>query len=178
MSKARTFSRTFPVGHDSAGNKTLFVEKILNTLDINYSSISYKNWLINNNPNIDEKTINDFFDNLEQTDKTKSHTVRKGQSIKKGELVSFRVWSEKPYRSKQIKFAPDIKVNIFPVKFDDLGFVYLNDSPDYLKHDKQSILAKNDGLTNIEFMNWFFLRQKPFKGFEGQVICWDSKIEY
>src|SRR5581483_8638457 len=42
--------------------------------------------------------------------KPKLHTVRKGKRWKAGDFFSPRVWSDRPYASKQVVIAPDIKL--------------------------------------------------------------------
>lgn len=101
-----TFSRCFPGYHPRKGEETFFVEKILNGIaDKTSSGIVDLNKL-------DERVrgiVNDFV-LLCSSEDVKSHTIRAGRRWKKGDLFSPRVWSGKPYASKQIAFAPPILI--------------------------------------------------------------------
>lgn len=162
MSKVITFSRTFPAYHPKAGQYTHFVEQIWNSLGASY------------------------FDQVKgidlslSEDRKKHHTIRAGSRWKVGDKFSPRVWSGKPYRSKQIVIAPDIEVKkvwTFEMKQDDGMFVsvYVNgvkfNNPSTL--DKLMILANNDGLNIKDMADWF--ESKPFT---GQIICWNESVNY
>lgn len=41
---------------------------------------------------------------------SKEHTIRKGKRWKVGDKFSPRIWSGKPYKSKQIILAPDTEI--------------------------------------------------------------------
>lgn len=164
MAKVITFSRVFPSYHPRKGEPTYFVEKI---------------W----------ESINDcYFDQLliEQLNFSrhdvgfKHHTIRAGHRFKVGDWFSARVWSGKPYQSKQIVIAPDIQIKKiwnFEIKivevdggFASKGFINgVRVSPDKLMN-----IVENDGLELADFLAWF---QFP-KPFDGQIICWNENIEY
>lgn len=113
----------------------------------------------------------------------KGHTIRAGHRFKAGDKFSPRIWSGVPYRSKQLILAPDtLIVNTF-------DFVIINVSKDHAHFTLScpardliintagfylNDLAKNDGLSREDLLAWF----KYPKGFKGQVICWDPKIDY
>ena len=101
MSKVITFSTTFPTYHPKAGEPTFFVEKI-------WESIRTKS-------NIDSPQYHYCkfeFDLMHWMKYSpKHHTIRAGNRWKAGEKFSPRVWSGKPYNSKQITIAPDIEIN-------------------------------------------------------------------
>lgn len=40
----------------------------------------------------------------------KYHTIRAGNRFKKGDYFSPRIWTDKPYASKQYQFHPDILI--------------------------------------------------------------------
>lgn len=147
-------SKSFLKGHPKAGEPTHFLSKIENALigisDIELMPCDYK-----------------------------KHTIRAGKRFKEGERVSLRYWSDKPYRSKQIEFAQviirkvyDIEINIGFVTDDrNIGSYFHNITiNDELINSNWTIqrLANNDGLTLIDFFDWF----KNCKNFDGQIICW------
>lgn len=163
MSKVLTFSRYFPAYHTRKGEPTYFVEQIQNSLiSMNWEIDLYKD-------------INPPMKFLESLTKEnvgyKHHTIRAGNRWKVGDKFSPRVWSGKPYNSKQIIIAPDIEVKKvwnFEIKDSEVninGFLY---------NGKTKDLIKNDGLEEMDFWNWF---QFP-KPFSGQIICWNENINY
>jgi len=165
MSIVITFSRTYPSYHPRAGEPTYFVEKILNSLGYTKS----KSDLL---PSVAD-IVNDFM--LLDGEQKKWHTIRAGHRFKVGDKFSPRVWSGKPYRSKMIQFAPDIEVkktwNIIIyedgcISIDGVLYAYTSSI------DPRNELAKNDGLDLDDFEGWF-----P-GSFDGQIICWNEKIEY
>lgn len=146
--KVITFSKEFPKGHWRQGEPTWFVEKI------NYG-----------------------LKHLEQTGiqaplwtPPKYHTIRAGSRWKAGETFSARVWSDKPYRSKQIEFAELTIKKIWDIEFDENGVIAING----FYTDKDYEIAMNDGLAEDDFYSWFPMG-KPFK---GQIICWNENIDY
>lgn len=170
MSKVRTFSRYFPKGHPKEGQPTFFVEKFWKGLQtIGYSEPLY------------------FFDELRglasvisgenyNSATPKLHTIRAGKHFKVGDYFSPRVWTDKPYSSKQIIIAEDIRIE----KVYDIVFVQkdehlsIDDKTFYPTGYEKMIetLAKNDGLSVEDFKAWF---NKPFT---GQIICWSKAVEY
>jgi hypothetical protein len=184
MSKVITFSRVFPKYHPKAGQPTYFVEKLL-------SSINYKYY--DEDRQFNPRLSVDSFE-------PKHHTIRNGNRWKVGDKFSPRVWSGKPYQSKQIIIAPDIEI----VKIWDFEITTEDDDGEHDwsfveflgKHytaygyggydDKIMVeIAKNDGLTISDFYDWFLTRRtkqqrlenKP-KIFKGQIICWNPNINY
>jgi len=99
--------------------------------------------------------------------KPKIHTIRKGKRWKKGDVFSPRVWSGKPYNSKQIQFAPDLELKeVLP--FESFGsenqtFCFNNEMRNvpYNNLRKIQIIANNDGLSLFDFLGWF---DKPMQG--------------
>lgn len=178
MSKVITFSRQFPSDHKQAGQSTFFVEKILNNLRVDYIEKEYLNLLTRLNPDLHSSLIFDFWTSLNKdVADEKRHTIRNGVRFEAGELFSPRAWLGKPYRSKRIIFAEDIEVNRvlpFNISYDKIHLDNI-----WLDFFQIEILAKNDGLTYEEFMEWF----KYPCNFNGSVIIWcketNSKfIEY
>lgn len=171
MSKVITFSRVFPAYHPKAGHPTFFIEKILNS------------FLMGGNTIYTEDTGIDFLKSLSrEMFNPKHHTIRAGNRWKVGDKFSPRVWSGKPYNSKQIIIAPDIEIKkIWDVKVEKE--VYYNENTGVKVITKISIngahktanyepLAKNDGLSLDDLCHWF---AKPMI---GQIICWNENIEY
>jgi hypothetical protein len=105
----------------------------------------------------------------------KHHTIRSGTRFKAGDFFSPRVWTGKPYASKQIQFHRDIEVKrTWKFEFTEDQLILIDDqlyaytsSTDALRR-----LAGSDGLTQVDFFNWF---PKPFK---GQIICWNENLAY
>ena len=103
----------------------------------------------------------------------KHHTIRAGHRFKAGEYFSPRVWSGKPYNSKQITIAPDIQIlKVWDFKILD-GWVYVGD----MGVGKQlfTTIANNDGLNMEDLKSWF---KYPKSTGPMQIICWNKDIEY
>lgn len=169
-------SRTFPAGHPRKGEPTFFVEQILNVImPRGVNGIVDRNDI---NPAI-LPLINDF---VLLDGRTEKHTtIRPGNRFKPGDMVSLRVWSDKPYRSKQIEFAQVEVKKTWPVEIyvDELIVEIIVDSISQNIRNKKEV-ALNDGLELIDFVNWFKIHPKAKKGisFQGQIICWKESIEY
>lgn len=175
MSRVITFSRTYPSYHPKAGQRTYFVEKILNSLfSLNGLGYSYKD-LCGLNPNI---VPWELFKSLERSEEgLKHHTIRAGHRWKVGDWFSPRVWSGVPYNSKQITFAPDIQIKkIWNFNIDECGVMSLGDvgkQDYYLQEGQDKIIAENDGLELMDFYWWF--NKYPLV---AQIISWNENIEY
>lgn len=172
MAKVITFSRVFPGYHRRAGEPTFFVEKLLKGFP---SFEQTKTDLISVLPLALDKwgAFNPKF-----------HTIRAGHRFKPGDKFSPRVWSGRPYNSKQIVLGPDVEVKQ-TWDFEILNG-YDDECPDVrincewkceLGSEYSKDLAKNDGLTIEDFESWFNLK-RPGQLFDGQIICWNEKIEY
>lgn len=169
MAKVITFSTKFPSYHYRKGEPTFFVEKIYNSIDPerkmnvwNRSDLSFVN----------EQAMNDCL--------PKHHTIRGGRRWKVGDKFSPRIWSGKPYNSKQIILADDCEVKkLWDVEiFIELSCIYIGIRQNENTHSLLSFgeVAKNDGLSFEEMQHWFNV--KPNKPFIGQIICWNENIEY
>ena len=182
MSKVITFSRVFPAYHPKKGQPTFFVEKIWQSFGINplfpSPSLSIHNTHL---PYDIVHLVGDDLVYLHEYD-PKHHTIRAGNRWKVGDKFSPRVWSGKPYNSKQIIIAPDIEIKKiwdFEIKKCEDGFWiefgshYIHEQFD-VRDTVLPMLAKNDGLTYTDLLHWFKF-PKPFK---GQIICWNENIEY
>lgn len=168
MSKVITFSRVFPAYHPKAGELTHFVEKIWTSINANVAEAD----------GLPDERERYCFEKYSP----KHHTIRSGNRFKAGEYFSPRVWSGKPYNSKQIIIAPDLKIekawNVEVEKDsfrnDDGAITVITKIIIEGKHKTEyyEMLAQNDGLTLNDLCCWF---PKPFK---GQIICWNKNIEY
>lgn len=161
MAKVITFSRTFPKGHPREGEPTNFVESFYKSL-----------YILKVIPKELAKEFNfDAFDN----GFAKHHTIRQGNRFKKGEFFSPRVWSGKPYHSKQIIIAPDTEIKqVWGFEIDAQGFAYINGKQTHRLIE----IATNDGLQPYDFDKWFIPNASKFEGFKGQIICWNENIIY
>lgn len=158
MAKVRTLSRNFLKGHPRAGEPTYFVEKFYNSLFHKNNLMDYPFGLI-----VDESIR-----------ETKGHTIRMGRHFKPEDELTLAVWSDKPYRSKQIKLwagpirAIDIDI-IIESHYDEL---FLSLRPGHIKLEE---LAKNDGLSLKDFRQWFNL---PVGEHAAQILIWNPNIIY
>lgn len=184
MSKVITFSRFFPKYHPRAGQQTFFVEKIYSAIGVGgeYLHIPL--------PDVD----NFMYNHDENYFEPKLHTIRAGNRFKVGEKFSPRVWSGKPYASKQIIIADDIEVKHtwdFKIVTEDddgendwsfvefLGKQYTAYGYGGYDDKKMVEIAKNDGLEIKDFYDWFLTGRtknqrinNESKIFNGQIICW------
>jgi hypothetical protein len=175
MSKVITFSRYFPAYHPRKGQPTEFVEKIWNSMpDIDFEKVG------ESNQHLPEPEFDLFLNELRPTDIMKHHTIRAGNRWKAGDKFSPRVWSGKPYNSKQIIIAPDIEIKkVWPVEiWIALGCIYIAMPTSDRTHLMLPFrdVATNDGLSFVDMQYWFNV--KPNKPFNGQIICWADHIEY
>lgn len=169
MSKVITFSRVFPAYHPRKGEKTFFPEKVLGGLI--ELGLCDSDTILRNNLDLNIFFIIDLNKNF------KYHTIRAGNRWKVGDKFSPRVWSGKPYKSKQIIIAPDIEIKKTWDFHMDLNGVYsLNGK--YLDHKKYFHLAKNDGLEVSDMFHWFMPNFDKPKEFTGQIISWNENIKY
>lgn len=172
MSRVITFSRKFPSYHRRAGEPTYFVQQIWNAFrgdafELPKEFVPYvRDHEINIKP-IGE-ALHFHFDGM------KYHTIRAGNHWRVGDNFSPRVWSGVPYRSKQISIAPDIQVKkVWPIGVRMRGPYKEFYSGDVdLTGSSIVRIAMNDGLSADDLYGWF---NPPF---DGQIICWNEKIEY
>jgi hypothetical protein len=168
-------SRAFPKKHRRQGMETFFMEKILASLGISLKTL----------PVHLSGIVNDF-QMLCAPEETKLTTIRAGNRWKAGDMASLRVWSDKPYCSKQVEFAQVQmkKVWEFEIKVVDKRHwgIFINKKYSGV-FDEYSMsvvrLAKNDGLTVEDFVSWFSIHPKmKAEGFTGQIITWDQNLTY
>lgn len=182
MPRQIKFARKFPDKHIDKGKPTYFVEKILNSLGIDYrNKFFFIHWLfalnrksvVTNKISITELETFSRSLNPDITD-CKPHTIRESKIYKKGDIISLAVWSDKAYRSSPIIFAETKIDEVLPVTIvakdkhvfiPDLAF-YDESYTDYILPK----LSKNDGLTPEQFESWF---SEPFV---GNIIMWKEVI--
>lgn len=194
MSKVIIFSEYYPKYHPKAGQPTYFPEKILAGLDMTKwcQWCALQEGFIDKNSELNKKLCYLFNDQISYQGQPKVHTIRRGNRWKVGDWFSPRVWSGKPYRSKQIQFAPDIQVkkvwkilvwwnNTICIWLQDENtseWTFINKS--YEQHPSVPLIIHNDGIeTKEDFFSWLtygLTKTKP--AFEGQIICWNDKIVY
>jgi hypothetical protein len=175
MSKVIIFSLTFQKSHPRAGEPTYFVEKLITALCEENASEDLKWKLIQNlifNYDVDFAILDSC--------SPKYHTIRSGNRFKVGEFFSPRAWFGKPYKSYQYKLADDIQIEkIWNIEimnhkiFIDGSFYAEYKYPEFIFSNFE-FLATNDGLSPEDFINWF----PADKVFKGQIICWNSIINY
>lgn len=166
--KVITFSRVFPAKHPRKGQPTHFVEQIWNGLNSLKLPV----------PKNAELPKEFMWSILPLSNYGyKYHTIRMGNRWNVGDFFSARVWSDKPYRSKQIIIAPPIEIKkIWEVEISGSGNRKTAGIIQKLSRYRTLIpladVAQNDGLEYDDFVGWF-----P-KDFVGQIISWNDKIEY
>lgn len=160
-----TFSTHFPKGHPKEGQQTFFREKIWAGLADRADGFKIP----------DENTDWDWHEYYNA--RPKWHTIRSGNRWKVGDKFSPRIWSAKPYRSKQIEFAPPIQIKkiwTFRISYSS----YYVDETEFLLDDL-TILAKNDGLSVEDFESWFAGHgKKKDAEFVGQILSWSNDVNY
>lgn len=190
-----TFSRHFPAKHPKEGQPTMFVEKIWNSLNVEAFNETF--WWPGEeyteeydfNKQLPCGTVSKFLSSLTNRYDIgeKVHTIRSGSRWQVGDMISLRVWSDKPYRSKQIEFAQvEVKkvwdFELRPMRLNGeiliMGFI----NGELVTNEQAIELANNDGLNIIDFDKWLcpdgtkFIVNLPV--FTGQIICWSSKPNY
>lgn len=146
-----TVSRNFPAIHARRGDKTFFVEQILNTIQPDWKH--------------DDEVIKKHGLNVAIMNK-KQHTIRgnsemwdwRMMELQSGKAkLSLRYWSGMPYKSPQIEFATinkDSGIGIQFLSFEKSMFNY-----PYIVGQQRHLLidemAKNDGLSPLDFRRWF-----------------------
>lgn len=176
MARVITFSTQFPTTHPKKGEPTYFVEQIYNSIGIDFTNRKWIGLLndINSKDNDHLERLAGFvFGRINyKMSNQKHHTIRKGYRWKVGDKFSPRVWSGKPYASKQIIIAPDIEIK----KIWDFSRDLISDKYYLNGHEIDAgnleLIAKNDGLSVEDFKAWI---NKPFL---GQILCWNESINY
>lgn len=172
--KVLVVSRSFPSGHPKKGQPTYFVEKILNALRFASGSLPSEMQAMIYRYEFNGGNIERDFD----LSIKKVHTIRVGARFKDGDMASLRIWSDKPYRSKQIEFAQVEVKRVIPIKiyinWANFNVYYENTDGRTLRMDLDKV-ARNDGLSAEDFTSWFNIHPKTKASvFTGQIICWQD----
>lgn len=141
-----TVSRVFPVTHSRRGELTEFYSKLKFGQKIHTIRKNYDLWALN------------------------------AEKMQRGDYyLSFRMWSDKPYRSPQI----EVLYSHTPIGTQRIELSYHADNDtitakidgrEWLDADCYT-LAKNDGLSVQDFKEWFFGKEpKEDKVFDGVII--------
>jgi len=152
--KVIMFAKQFPVKHPRQGESTYFVQKILySLLPPGYEPIT------------------------DSACPAKYHSIRAGNRWRVGETFSARVWSDLPYRSKQVEFAQIEIKQVIPVMITgssrmDMEVLQLTDKPNEFLMLSAGDVAMNDGLDHDDFAAWFSVHHKKKRIFMGQIISW------
>lgn len=180
--KVLTFSTRYPNGHPKATKDTHFVDKILLSLVDDKTISKSKCVELARLMGINEHHPLFYIDTIDQYGPTllKHHTIRAGSRFKAGDMASLRVWSDKPYRSKQIEFAQvEVKkVWAFSISHGNFSIDTIQ-TGSFIPDSGLQKLANNDGLHVDDFWSWFMIHpKKKEQQFHGQIISWSDKIEY
>lgn len=178
-----TFSRQFPKGHPKEGQPTYFVEKMLMGLLKSKRFSIGKCCELAREYGLPETHPMYYIDSLRTFEcAPKFHTIRAGNRWKAGDVYSPRVWSGKPYASKQIEFAPPIKIEKvwdIMIRIEPSRAMITNIDGKEQNAVVLAKLAKNDGFELYDFANWFNLHLKNKEQvFAGQILCHNSEINY
>jgi len=163
-----SFSTVFPSHHPRKGEPTYFVQKIWKGLveepdDALYSHDVAGHWSV--------------YKEIHNTIKPKFHTLRAGNRFKVGDFFLPRIWSGKPYCSKQFSIWNPIQVRkTWDVKITIEKFTFELLLEGKLPKDLEEI-AINDGLSVYDFIYWFRYKKSHFE-MDGQIICWNDSIDY
>jgi hypothetical protein len=165
------FSTQFPKIHPRVGEPTDFVAKIWRSY---FDFFEINDILCHLIPKKEPDILFEFlpsdiqfFENLFP----KGQTIRKGQRWVKGDFFNAKIWAGKPYKSKQVSILESLRIlKVYHFERDMLGIFFLEGKA--LETDIVEVIAKNDGLSLQDFMDWF-----PY-GFEGQIIVWSDEIDY
>lgn len=186
MARVLPFSQSYPSYHQRAGAPTYFVEQIWNGFKaLRAESTSDMEDNVNKlNKHLPHDIVYKFLKNLHNQTvffTTKYHTIRIGNRWKVGDMFSPRVWSGKPYNSKQIILAPDIEVKkVWNIEIysegDDIIQIIQTDGFNKGELIEIEEVAANDGLSYADFVNWFPV--KKGESIFAQIICWNQNIQY
>lgn len=105
----------------------------------------------------------------------KKHTIRgnyelwakRAKEVNEGKAyISLRQWEGKPYNSPQIEIDKLYKIGVEEIELEvpSVFSGYLQDDGDYKE------LAKNDGLSIVDFLEWFFPNPKEVYTFKGVIL--------
>lgn len=130
-------SKQFMAGHSCAGEPTGFVDKIKAGTKLHTIRENYDYW------------------------------AKKAEKINAGEMeLSIRVWEGKPYNSRQVEVARLDKLGVQQMEAcygstDAVPQIWI-DGKEYLGDIEH--IARNDGLSYEQWVNWFFQKSNTFEG--------------
>lgn len=157
----------FPMTHSKRGKLTHFAEKITNTVNNSEQTKSHRG-----NATIKKRKIHTIRLNYDRW----KHNIDK---IKKGGYqLSVREWENAPYRSKQRRVLDTENVDYqrITMSFDpEEGVRAVIDGKRMTDID---LLAKNDGLTKKEFIEWFFGENPTEKKLITGIIIHFTDFKY
>lgn len=137
-----TFAKHFMKGHPKEGEPTNFKQKIIDTF--RHDRPAQKIHTIRGNYPYWKERIDE---------------VNEGEA-----RLSLRNWKGKPYRSKQNEFLSLEKAGYQKVHIDSIGNVFAHPHSKMGKSkNRLKEVAKNDGLTESDFLDWFD-DKLPFNG--------------
>lgn len=167
MARVITLNRYFLKGHPKAGQPTYFPEKVWKALWQAQAPMFHSDFS-------EYGLTYDYFNKHMCELDAKIHTIRAGKRWKTGDMCSLRVWSGKPYNSKQIAIAPDFALpRVADIETNQFGFTWI-DGKDYGNIQTTEQLSINDGLNPYDLSHW--LHCKPFS---GQILFFtDTKTPY
>lgn len=155
------FARVFPATHPRKGELTRFPEKI-------WAGLADRTDHVMDHIDFGSYPM-DF--HIYYNAVPKYHTIRAGDRWKVGDWFTPRIWSGKPYNSKTIIFGPPLEVKkVWDIEICISSNIFI-DGKEFCACNR---LADNDGLSISDFRDWFPLG----KTLDGQIICWNDKIEY
>lgn len=177
------FARTFPSYHPRKGEPTYFVEKMLKWYMEHTDTMKDLNI-----PAYYEATKTNIDTNLFDSLEPKFHTIRAGNRWKEGDTFAPKIWMGKAYHSPTYQFLPPIKVvqtidvSFYVSKFRNteiIGIYPADESGPIPLNWIWTNIAKNDGLGNKDFFDWFANEPtfKKTKRLDAQIICWES-VDY
>lgn len=102
-------------------------------------------------------------------------TIRKKAGCKRGDVLSLRCWSGRPYRSKHEIFATKICEFVEPITIDKGRIIMNQYEHGILNNQEMEIMAVNDGFESFKEMEEFFNLTHGLP-FSGEVISWSHGI--
>ena len=172
MARVITLARHYLQGHPKAGQPTYFVSSLWNSL-----------YPIAIPLGVPTREFGDDYTiwELGSGKCKKHHTIRFGRRWKTGDKASLRVWSGKPYASKQIAITPDVTLKVINILVDYDRRTIFNELYNIAllaAHSKKlQVIAANDGLSPQDFLDWFQVGKK--KGVhKAQILIWGDVKEY
>jgi len=145
-----TLSKAFLKSHPRAGELTGFKDKFLSKEKKHTIRFHSSHWIKNINKILHEEAV-----------------------------LSVREWSGKPYGSKQSEIDSLPEVGLELLNIDNDGKFYIGARRKSLSNEELTVLAKNDGLSLKDFLDWFEVDKliKEKRTFIGIIIHF-TKMRY